>query len=912
MPGTSDEAQALLKYHSKPALVLDGSGTVVAINPGGLRLVCTPTISSNHTPSPIVGTKISDLGVVISPGSSPALWTWHEILDTAANVCTKLNDKNERRPSLLSGHNVFHTTDDFWELEAEEQPSVESNVYLVKIAPKTSTLKTSEAAEGSCKIKARANVCWYHPGLFLVVFDRPSMSSSIEQNPSSTTRRSPYLDDNSPAPSHCASYTSPKPPTGNTSDSQDHTPSANQITSSLIPYIMATLDEEGQVVQFSESWYRFTGLTEEETLGSGWITAVHPDDVEAMTSAWVDVLQNKRENWTHEARYLEASSGEYYWFLVRAQVYKDASGRVVSWYASMMDINQGVLARREVERRRHSMLTLISQTDVLLWGVDRSNRLYIREGGLKWDPPEIPQSAQSIARQETAQIGRDSDEYVQIERKKLVSVVQAVLLGHEFTSIVEHTEGERYFRTIFVAERTARATATGGDHITEAALALTFETTDQTVQAALRLENEKLALNEKAASDASALKSRFLANMSHEIRTPISGIIGLSELLRDSSINREQSDLIHDIRTSAQFLLALVNDILDLSKIDSGQLSIECIPFSPCETIRDTLVPLQIQAREKGLDLGWTYDVSTKAPILGDPHRIRQVLTNLVGNSLKFTQKGTIRLDVSATQSVDFETLDMRFAVQDSGIGIAEGTRELPFKPFSQADSSTARVYGGTGLGLSICQELVELMGGRMTLQSTLGKGTAVTFNIPFKLGHSLPFPDRTQSREKSEPVSTARPIKQESIQKQPAKRHDLQVTGSKIFVLVVDDNAINRKVNSHFLVRSGYGVATVCDGQEALDYLCRTSTQPRPDVIFMDCMMPVVDGYEATRRIRNDSDMFDERTRTLPIVALTASGLQSDRERCWEVGMDDYISRPVSQRALKDAVLKWTSPKDA
>jgi CheY-like chemotaxis protein len=400
--------------------------------------------------------------------------------------------------------------------------------------------------------------------------------------------------------------------------------------------------------------------------------------------------------------------------------------------------------------------------------------------------------------------------------------------------------------------------------------------------------------------------------VSHEIRTPISGIIGLSELLYGSRIGKEHTDLVGDIRTSAQFLLTLVNDILDLSKIEVGLLSLESLPFTLCETIQETFVPLQLQAKEKGLRLGWTCDTGvTTATMLGDPHRLRQILTNLVGNSIKFTHTGTICLCVKTLQSEGSEAINIQFVVQDSGIGIADDAKSLLFKPFSQANSSTARIYGGTGLGLSICQELIELMGGHINLQSTLGKGTTITFNVQFKIDSSSRLPERTRTENLSEVTVAEDLTEQNSVQTQFSQRSDSKASESNISILIADDNVINRKINSLFIMRSGYEVATVCDGQEALDYLCRSSAQPRPDLIFMDCMMPGIDGYEATRRIRTDTDMFDEQTRRLPIVALSASVLQRDKERCWEVGMNDYISRPIYQQTLKDAVLKWTLPKD-
>ncbi|KAJ4315854.1 hypothetical protein N0V94_005740 [Neodidymelliopsis sp. IMI 364377] len=584
-----------------------------------------------------------------------------------------------------------------------------------------------------------------------------------------------------------------------------------------------------------------------------------------------------------------------------------------------MDINEWVVGRQEADRQRRSVLTLISQTDILLWGVDKSYQTYNREGGLKWDPPDFAHYLQSVASRGTGQTEESSQGSSERGHHQLVSVVQAVLQGREFAPIVEHQEKERHFRTIFVAERITSGAGPAKDDATKVVLALTIETTDVIVHSKLLLELEKLAANERAASEASALKSRFLANMSHEIRTPISGIIGLSELLRDGNINKEQSDLAFDIHESAQFLLTLVNDILDLSKIDSGQMSIETIPFNPCKMIRDTLVPLEFQARERELNLVWTYDVGTETTLLGDPHRMRQVLTNLISNSLKFTKKGTIRLDVTAVQKEGTDVLDMQFVVSDSGIGITKEALKQLFKPFSQADTSTARIYGGSGLGLSICQELIGLMGGRMTLDSTPGKGTTVTCNVPFNL-HNGPscdpppeaqVPSRPHNDGASKPT-TSRAAVQKPIQTKSPDIETKQAPKSNLLILLVDDNAINRKVNSYLLKKFGHEVVTASNGQEALDYLCKTSGNPRPNLVFMDCMMPVIDGYEATRRIRSDADMFDEQTRTMPIVALTASGQESDKTKCREAGMSDYISRPVSQSALKSAVLKWTSKKES
>jgi CheY-like chemotaxis protein len=397
------------------------------------------------------------------------------------------------------------------------------------------------------------------------------------------------------------------------------------------------------------------------------------------------------------------------------------------------------------------------------------------------------------------------------------------------------------------------------------------------------------------------------------------------------TLSGEPRDLSNDIHQTAQFLLHLVNDILDLSKLDSGKMEIESIPFSLNQVIRDTLVPLQFQAEEKRLALSWSCDIGSEDLLLGDPSRMRQILTNLLGNSLKFTQKGRVSLEVRGKPDKTGRSVDVRLAVQDTGIGISKEAINKLFNPFSQADASTARMYGGTGLGLTICRDLTRLMGGEISLESTMGEGTTVTCKIPFDLCKpvsdtrrpSVQLEYRPKTQELQEIRYAARPITQDTIPvrrssaeepentspKPPIASSDSTATIPKILILIVDDNPVNRKVNSLFMKRFGHDVALACDGQEACDYLSKNSGKPRPTMVFMDCMMPVVDGYEATRRIRNDAEMFDDETRALPIVALTASALQSDRDRCWEAGMSDCIGRPVTAKELNAAVEKWAIP---
>lgn len=408
--------------------------------------------------------------------------------------------------------------------------------------------------------------------------------------------------------------------------------------------------------------------------------------------------------------------------------------------------------------------------------------------------------------------------------------------------------------------------------------------------------------------------------MSHEIRTPISGIIGLSEHLRSCRLDKEPRELSNDIHETAQFLLHLVNDILDLSKLDSGKMAIESIPFSLNQVIRDTFVPLQFQADEKNITLKWECDNGTEELLLGDPSRIRQILTNLLGNSLKFTERGWVSLVVNGIPEKASQTVNVRFVVQDTGIGISKEAIGKLFNPFSQADTSTARIYGGTGLGLTICRDLTRLMGGDISLNSTPGQGTTVTCSIPFDLYTPVtdarrpsktlsPRPNTEKNKETVVRSQSLQDVSQDAIQTQQPVPEATPTITPKLLILIVDDNPINRKVNSLYMTKFGHDVAVACDGQEACDYLSKSSGNPRPAMVFMDCMMPVVDGYEATRRIRSDAGAFDDQTRALPIIALTASALQSDRDRCWEAGMNDCIGRPVRGPELKAAVDRWTTP---
>lgn len=407
----------------------------------------------------------------------------------------------------------------------------------------------------------------------------------------------------------------------------------------------------------------------------------------------------------------------------------------------------------------------------------------------------------------------------------------------------------------------------------------------QTKIGELRRAQNCLTIERDAALKNSQAKSEFLAKMSHEIRTPMNAIMGMAELLKETKLTADQEYYVTIFCKAGEVLLTLVNDILDLSKIEAGEISIENIPFDLATIISDVEDIMRPRAQEKGITYTSHIQQGLVKNLSGDPHKIRQVITNLVGNALKFTEKGSITLSVTKNPSRKDSLL---FSVSDTGLGIPANRQNLIFQKFSQADNTINRRFGGTGLGLAISKSLIDLMGGQIWFKSQEGKGTTFYFTLPYH-----------------EQSATSTPLK--SFSPPPTELDFVPHTAAetnhhkKLKILVADDAEDNRTLFTHFLKNEPYEIIEAQNGLEALDKIKSSEF----DIVFMDVQMPELDGYAATSAIRQWES--EQHKRPLPIIALTAHALSEDRQKSLQAGCNDHIAKPFKKDTLVKVINRYS-----
>ncbi|MFZ1632693.1 MAG: ATP-binding protein [Chitinophagales bacterium] len=391
----------------------------------------------------------------------------------------------------------------------------------------------------------------------------------------------------------------------------------------------------------------------------------------------------------------------------------------------------------------------------------------------------------------------------------------------------------------------------------------------------VREKTRELESEKERAEYSEKVKEQFLANMSHEIRTPMNAILGMTRLLLEKEPRTDQLKYLNSIKHASDNLLVIINDILDLSKIEAGKINLESIPFDIRNEIKSVFETMKVNADDKNLELKTDIENSIPKTIIGDPYRLSQILLNLTGNAIKFTEKGSVT--IKTTAAMQGEKVLLTFSVIDTGIGIAKDKLDYIFDMFTQETSSTTRKFGGTGLGLAICKKLIELQGGAISVDSEAGKGSAFSFTLPFAIGKDV-------------------------VDENPKAEHKQQVVAKmkNLRILLAEDNEFNQMVAVDTLESAieGAQVTVAANGKIAVDMLKNNTF----DIVLMDIQMPEMDGHEATKTIRSSSD---PRINSMPIIAMTASVIKAEVDKCFESGMNEFVGKPFSVDELLEKMSK-------
>jgi PAS domain S-box-containing protein len=616
--------------------------------------------------------------------------------------------------------------------------------------------------------------------------------------------------------------------------------------------IIAIVDRDGRVRSASPSVERVLGRAESELTGVALLDLVHPDDREVLSSLGRPGAGSGRLDAPVEARFAHADG---WWVPLEVvasdQRAADATGGVI---VNLRDVSQRRAAEEALRRSEQKLSASIRNSMLAFIEWDCEGRV------AGWNP-----AAEQIFgwRREEA-LGQHAFLIVPEQARPAVArLLEGLMHGVGGThSINENVT--RDGRIITCEWYNSPLIDDDGEVV--AVVSLAHDITQK------RREQDELRRAKELAEDAARAKSEFLANMSHEIRTPMNAVIGMTTLLLDTSLDPDQRDAAETIRRSSESLLTIINEILDFSKIESGRLELESLPFDPRRALAETLGMVRPEAERRGLSLELEVDPALPRAVLGDQTRLSQVLLNLIGNALKFTERGGVRVHATAVEQADLPLVHV--AVQDTGIGIPPERRDRLFRSFSQVDASTTRRFGGTGLGLAISKRLVELMSGVIWAESQVGVGS--TFHFTFL----APPTDL--------PVAPPAAPGEAWFDRSLADRVPLTI-------LLVEDHPVNQRVALRLLERLGYQADLAADGRDAVEAASRRDY----DVILMDVQMPHMDGLEATRRIRR----LPPPVRQPQIVAMTANVMQGDREACFAAGMDGYIGKPVRVEELVAAL---------
>jgi PAS domain S-box-containing protein len=633
------------------------------------------------------------------------------------------------------------------------------------------------------------------------------------------------------------------------------------------PAAMWVTDAVGGIQFINRAYREFVGVAYEELRGDKWALIIHPEDATEYLSRFRKAVRQQL-SFNDEVR-VRRADGAWRWVATHAEPRVSAQGEFLGHVGLSPDITD----RKEIESRLTAFANRLAMATragaVGIWDYDPIHNALIWDDQMfllygitrdhfpatfdAWRAGVHPDDWYRARKEFDVALagGKDYDtEFRVVWPDRTVHTIRAMaLVERDQTGAPLHIVGTNW--DISEQKQAARELTEMNQRLVE------------TTAGANQLAREAALANEA--------KSRFLATMSHEIRTPMNGVIGMIQLLLESDLSSEQRRYAAVAQNSGRSLLALIDDILDLSRIEAGKVMLENLCFDPREILGQLLKLLGVQANAKGLFLRSLVGSDIPDQVRGDAHRVRQILTNLIGNAIKFTARGGVEVEMALANQGQ-NTTELRFSVKDSGIGLTPNQISSLFNPFTQADSSTTRKYGGTGLGLAICKQLAELMGGAIGVESREGHGSSFWFTVLLES-----VAPEGLARNEGEPVRM--------IQARRVAR-----------ILVAEDNEVNRLVAGAQLMKLGFRIDTVNNGAEAVEAVAKGAY----DLVLMDCEMPVMDGFEAVHRIRQSIH------REIPVVALTASAMVEDRDHCLSRGMNDYLSKPVDLWQLSAILDKW------
>jgi PAS domain S-box-containing protein len=639
-----------------------------------------------------------------------------------------------------------------------------------------------------------------------------------------------------------------------------------RLIADACPAMLWVTDAQGGNVFVNRFWRDFFCPTGDQSEGNGWQTLFHPEDGQAYIESFARAVRD-RAPFRAEARVRRGDGS-----LRLIDSYAEPRLSTAGTFLGHVGISSDITDRRQAEEAiRNSQELAQSTIDELSSHVcvlDENGRIIAVNRAWR----EFAAANRSVLQSPDETILNEGADYLAIcdqaaeadhEVAEFACNIRAVLYGEKEHYSLEYSshspDRQRWFIGTVHRFSIGRQPRILVEHI---------NITDR------KLAENALYLASQDAEEANRAKSRFLASMSHEIRTPMNGVIGMLQLLDQSELTDEQRRYASVAQHSGRVLLSLIDDILDLSKIEARKITFEKVDFNLQHAIEDAVHLFRVEASDKGLQVRVRVAPDLPALLCGDPYRLRQILTNLCANAIKFTDRGEIAVEV-ALVSAPGSTVTVRFTVADTGIGLRPDQIGSLFSPFTQADASTTRKYGGTGLGLAISKQLVELMGGTIGVESREGQGSTFWFTAAFDAAqNSDPRPSNNGANGRANIV----PVERDAT------------------ILVAEDNLVNREVTLAQLKKLGYRATAVNNGAEAVNAL----DQSHFDLVLMDCEMPVMDGFEATRRIR--ASLCPK----IPVIALTASAMVVDRDRCAQEGMDDFLSKPTDMAQLSKLLDNW------